>query len=47
MINSSKKVNDEFGIENYENPYIKFNPHTQKGLNYSVSKDLNPRDQIS
>lgn len=47
MVNSSKKVNDEFGIENYENPYIKFNPHTMKGLNYSISKDMMPRDSIS
>ena len=47
MVNSSKKCNDEFGIESYENPYCKFNPHTKKSLNYSVSKDMIPRDQIS
>lgn len=28
MINSAKKVNDEFGIDNYENPHIRFNPYT-------------------
>ena len=47
MVNSSKKVNDEFGIDNYENPYLKYNPHTQKSMNYSISKDMIPRDSIS
>lgn len=47
MINSSKKVNDEFGLEYYENPYVKYNPHTQKGMNYSISKDMVPRDSIT
>jgi len=47
MVNSTKKVNDEFGIDNYENPYLKYNPHTQKSMNYSISKDMIPRDSIS
>lgn len=47
MINSAKKVNDDFGLDSYEDPYIKFNPHVKKALNYSVSKDQKPRDRIS
>ena len=28
MVNSSKKCNDEFGLEGYENPHMRFNPFT-------------------
>ena len=47
MINSSKKVNDDFGIEGYENPYNRFNPHSQRSINFSISKDMKERDAIS
>jgi hypothetical protein len=30
MINSSKKVNDEWGLDAYSDPYVRYNPHTQK-----------------
>ena len=46
MVNSSKKVHDEFGLEGYENPHTRFNPN-KRSLQYSVSKDAIPRDHIS
>ena len=46
MVAASKKSNDEFGLEGYENPNCRFNPN-KRSLQYSVSKDALPRDYIS
>ncbi len=47
MVNSSRKCNDEFGIEGYENASVRFNAHIDKPTVFSVSKDKMPRDYIS
>uniref|UniRef100_A0A7S3CNR6 Uncharacterized protein n=1 Tax=Strombidium rassoulzadegani TaxID=1082188 RepID=A0A7S3CNR6_9SPIT len=46
MVQSSKKVNDEFGVKGYE--HIKYNPHLDKPTVYSIAKDSGkPKDYIS
>ena len=46
MVSSSKKVDDEFGIEGYE--YPKFNAHMNKPSVFSIAKDTGkPKDYIS
>ena len=47
MINSARKVNDEFGIDGYENASVRYNAHINKPSCFSVSKDKIPRDYIS
>ncbi len=46
MVASSKKTNDEWGVEGYE--YVKYNAHFDKPTVFSISKDSGkPRDYIS
>ena len=39
MVKSSKKCNDEFGIEGYDNVYSRFHPWLDKPTVFSHSKD--------
>ena len=48
MVNSTKKVNDEWGIDGYK--YINYNPHLDKPTVFSIAKETPgkiPRDFIS
>jgi len=47
MINSARKVNDEFGVDGYENASTRYNVHLDKPTVFTVSKDKMPRDYIS
>ena len=47
MVRAKSKNKDEFGIDAYENPHVRFNPFNAKSYNFSVSKDTMARDHIS
>lgn len=46
MVESSKKTNDEWGVDGLEHPKKRY--YNQKGIFYSISKDSGkPKDYIS